>query len=101
MRKTGNFYGRKILLRCFRIDSTGQILLDSTKDGMGPIKALASRYAESIGKALFKPVAGKEEYVVKNDPYGLIFRHDDQYGNMVILEKIEDFSSVQELLKKL
>ena len=93
--------GEKYYYAVSGLTPQGQILLDSTKDGMGPIKALASRYAESIGKALFKPVAGKEEYVVKNDPYGLIFRHDDQYGNMVILEKIEDLSSVQELLKKL
>lgn len=83
------------------VTSDGWITIDTTADGANPTKALADRYARSIDKALWKPYADDEQYVVQKDPYGLTFQYDDMFGCVVILNKIEDKEAVIELLKKL
>lgn len=93
--------GEKYYYSISGVTEDGWITIDTTAEGPYPTKALADRYAKSIDKALWKPYADDNQYIIQQDPYRLTFQYDDMFGCVVILNRLEDKDAVIEILKKL
>ena len=51
-------------------------------------------------KEVFQPYEGDAQFMIKGDPYKLIFQYDYMFGTVVILDKMEDKDAVIELLER-
>ncbi len=65
-----------------------------------PIRLLVQSVAEEMGKEAFQPYEGDAQFMIKGDPYRLIFQYDDVFGSCVILDKMEDKDAVVALLQR-
>lgn len=81
-------------------EDDGWIAIDT--DGMGwtPIKKLAESVCEEVGGVLVQPYEGDAQFIIKGDPYKLVFQYDDVFGTVVILNKMQDKDVVVELLQR-
>lgn len=81
-------------------EEDGWIVLDTNGFGSEPIRLLAQSVAEELGKEMFQPYEGDAQFMIKGDPYKLLFQYDDLFGTVVILDKLEDKDAVVELLER-
>lgn len=81
-------------------EEDGWIVLDTSGWGSEPIRLLAQSIAEEMGKEMFQPYEGDAQFMIKGDPYKLMFQYDDIFGSVVILDKLEDREAVVELLER-
>ena len=84
-------------------EEDGWIVLDTAgnyKYGSDPVKMLAQSIADECGKEMFQPYEGDAQFMIKGDPYKLIFQYDDCFGSVVILDKLSDKDEVVALLER-
>ncbi len=91
----------KMLYRINMItEDDGWIVLDTDGWASEPIRLLVQSVAEEMGKEAFQPYEGDAQFMIKGDPYRLIFQYDDVFGSCVILDKMEDKDAVVALLQR-
>lgn len=78
----------------------GWIVLDTDGWASEPIRMLVQSVAQEMGKEVFQPYEGDAQFMIKGDPYKLIFQYDDVFGSCVILDKLADKDVVVELLER-
>ena len=78
----------------------GWIVIETSGWGSEPIRLLAKSIADEMGKELFQPYEGDAQFMIKGDPYQLLFQYDDLFGTCVILDKLEDKDEVVALLER-
>ncbi len=78
----------------------GWIVLDTDGYGSEPIRLLAQSIAQELGQEVVQPYEGDAQFMIKNDPYKLLFQYDGLFGTVVILDKLEDQEVVVELLQR-
>lgn len=84
-------------------EDDGWIVIDTAGNymyGSDPILKLAQSIAQEYGKEVFQPYEGDAQFMIKGDPYKLIFQYDDVFGSVVILDKLSDKDAVVELLER-
>jgi len=81
-------------------EEDGWIVLDTSGWGSEPIRLLAQSIAEEMGKEAYQLYEGDAQFMIKGDPYKLLFQYDDMFGSVVILDKLEDKEAVVELLER-
>lgn len=81
-------------------EEDGWIAIDTSEWGSGPVRLLAQSIAEEMGKEMFQPYEGDAQFMIKGDPYKLLFQYDDIFGTVVILDKMEDKDEVVALLER-
>ncbi len=81
-------------------EEDGWIAIDTSGFGSGPVRLLAQSIADEMGKEMFQPYEGDAQFIIKGDPYKLLFQYDDMFGTVVILDKMEDKEAVVELLQR-
>ena len=62
---------------------------------------LAQAYQQKMGGTLIKPYEDDAQFIIKGDPYRLVFQYDDMFGSIVILNDIADKEKVVEILQEL
>ncbi len=96
--------GKGALKMLYRInmitENDGWIVLDTDGWASEPIRLLVQSVAEEMGKEAFQPYEGDAQFMIKGDPYRLIFQYDDVFGSCVILDKMEDKDAVVALLQR-
>lgn len=80
-------------------EEDGWIVLDTDGWASEPIRLLVQSVAEEMGKEVFQPYEGDAQFMIKGDPYKLIFQYDDVFGSCVILDRLEDRDAVVALLE--
>ena len=93
--------GERFYYQISGVTDDGWITIDTSVEGPQAIQALASRYAKQLDKAVWKPYADDEQYVVQKDPFRLTFQYDSMFGSVVILNDKADEAAVIEMLQKL
>lgn len=81
-------------------EDDGWILLDTSGAGSEPVKLLAQSIADELGKEMYQPYEGDAQFLIKGDPYKLVFQYDDMFGTVVILNELKDKDAVVALLQK-
>ncbi len=81
-------------------EEDGWIVIDTDDRASEPVRALCASVAEELGKEMFQPYEGDAQFMIKGDPYKLIFQYDSLFGTVVILDKPEDKDAVVELLER-
>jgi hypothetical protein len=81
-------------------EEDGWIAIDTSGFGSEPVKLLAASIAEEMGKEMYQPYEGDAQFLIKGDPYKLLFQYDDMFGTVVILDKLEDKDEVVKLLER-
>lgn len=81
-------------------EEDGWIVLDTDNRDSEPVKALCASVAEELGKEMFQLYEGDAQFMIKDDPYKLIFQYDYIFGTVVILDKLEDKDAVLALLER-
>jgi hypothetical protein len=81
-------------------EEDGWIAIDTSGFGSEPVRLLAQSIAEEMGKEMYQPYEGDAQFLIKGDPYKLLFQYDDMFGTVVILDKMEDKDAVVELLQR-
>lgn len=84
-----------------RITEDGWIAIDAEGYDAESIILLAQAYRDKMGGTLIKPYEDDAQFVIKGDPYKLVFQYDDMFGNIVILNDLSDKDKVVEILKEL
>ena len=82
-------------------DEDGWICLNASGNRSESIRVLAEAYQQEIGGTLVKPYEDDAQYMVKGDPYKLMFQYDDIFGNVVILNDLKDKDAVVKMLQDL
>ena len=81
-------------------EEDGWIAIDTNGWGSEPVRLLAQSIATEMGKEMFQPYEGDAQFMIKGDPYKLLFQYDDIFGTVVILDKMEDKDEVVALLER-
>lgn len=81
-------------------EEDGWIVIDTNGWGSEPVRLLAQSIADEMGKEMFQPYEGDAQFMIKGDPYKLLFQYDDLFGTVVILDKLEDKDEVVALLER-
>lgn len=81
-------------------EEDGWIAIDTDGWASEPIMVLAKSVQEELGGELVKPYAEDAQYLIKGDPYKLVFQYDDMFGNVVILHDMNDREKVIALLER-
>ena len=76
------------------------IVIDTNGWASEPVRLLVQSVAKEMGKEVFQPYEGDAQYMIKGDPYKLIYQYDDVFGTCVILDKMEDRDEVVALLER-
>lgn len=84
-----------------RITEDGWIAIDAEGYDAAPIIMLAQAYQQKMGGTLIKPYEDDAQFIIKGDPYRLVFQYDDMFGSIVILNDIADKEKVVEILQGL
>ena len=79
-------------------EEDGWIVIDTNGWASEPVRLLVQSVAKEMGKEVFQPYEGDAQYMIKGDPYKLIYQYDDVFGTCVILDKMEDRDEVVALL---
>lgn len=83
------------------ITEDGWIAIDAEGYDATSIITLAQAYQQKMGGTLIKPYEDDAQFIIKGDPYRLVFQYDDMFGNIVILNDIADKEKVVEILQGL
>lgn len=78
----------------------GWIVIDTDRAGSEPVRALAKSIAEEYGTEMYQLYEGDAQFMIKKDPYKLLFQYDDIFGTVVVLDNMDDKDAVVELLNK-
>lgn len=81
-------------------EDDGWIVIDTDRGGSEPVRALATSIAEEYGSEMFQLYEGDAQFMIRKDPYRLLFQYDDIFGTVVVLDKMEDKDAVVALLQK-
>ena len=81
-------------------EEDGWIVIDTKGWASEPVRLLVQSVAKEMGKEVFQPYEGDAQYMIKGDPYKLIYQYDDVFGTCVILDKMEDRDEVVALLER-
>lgn len=81
-------------------EEDGWIVIDTNGYGSEPIKLLVTSVAEEIGGTVIQPYEGDAQFIIKGDPYRLMFQYDDMFGSVVILNQMKDKDEVIALLER-
>lgn len=81
-------------------DEDGWIAIDTSGWASEPVRLLANSISEEIGGEVIQPYEGDAQFIIKGDPYKLIFQYDDMFGTVVILNDMKDKDDVVELLER-
>lgn len=81
-------------------EEDGWIVIDTDDRDSEPIKVLCQSVAEELGKEMYQPYEGDAQFMIKGDPYKLIFQYDYMFGSVVILDKLSDKDEVVKLLER-
>ena len=81
-------------------EEDGWIAIDTNGWASEPVRLLAQSIADEMGKEVFQPYEGDAQFMIKGDPYNLLFQYDDLFGTCVILDKMEDKDEVVALLER-
>ena len=81
-------------------EEDGWIVIDTNGWASEPVRLLVQSVAKEMGKEVFQPYEGDAQYMIKGDPYKLIYQYDDVFGTCVILDKMEDRDEVVALLER-
>ena len=81
-------------------DEDGWIAIDTNGWASEPVRLLAQSISEEIGGEVIQPYEGDAQFMIKDDPYKLIFQYDDMFGTVVILDDMKDKDDVVELLER-
>ena len=81
-------------------EEDGWIVIDTNGWGSEPIRLLVSSIAEELGGEVVQPYEGDAQFLIKGDPYKLMFQYDDIFGTVVILDKMKDKEDVVALLER-
>ncbi len=76
------------------------IVIDTNGWASEPVRLLVQSVAEEMGKEVFQPYEGDAQYMIKGDPYKLVYQYDDVFGTCVILDRLEDQDAVVALLER-
>ena len=79
-------------------EEDGWIVIDTDRPGSEPVRALAKSIAEEMESEMYQLYEGDAQFMIKNDPYKLLFQYDDIFGTVVVLDDIKDKDKVIELL---
>lgn len=77
----------------------GWIAIDTDGWGSEPVRALVASVAEELGGEVVQPYEGDAQFLIKGDPYKLLFQYDDVFGTVVILNDMKDKDEVVALLE--
>lgn len=78
----------------------GWIAIDTDGWGSEPIRALVASVAGELGGEVVQPYEGDAQFLIKGDPYKLLFQYDDVFGTVVILNDMKDKDEVVALLER-
>ncbi len=81
-------------------EEDGWIVIDTDDRDSEPVKALCASVAQELGGEMIQPYDGDAQFMIKNDPYKLIFQYDHMFGTVVILDKLDDKDEVIKLLQR-
>lgn len=81
-------------------EEDGWIIIDTNGWASEPIRLLASSVAGELGGEMYQPYDGDAQFMIKGDPYKLIFQYDDVFGSVVILNDMKDKDEVVALLQR-
>ena len=81
-------------------EEDGWIVIDTNGWASEPVRLLVQGVAEEMGKEVFQPYEGDAQYMIKGDPYKLVYQYDDVFGTCVILDRLEDQDAVVALLER-
>lgn len=81
-------------------EDDGWIVIDTDNADSAPVRALCASVAEELGGEMFQPYEGDAQFMIKKDPYKLIFQYDHMFGTVVILDKLDDKDEVVKLLER-
>lgn len=81
-------------------EEDGWIVIDTNGWASEPVRLLVQSVAKEMEKEVFQPYEGDAQYMIKGDPYKLIYQYDDVFGTCVILDKMEDRDEVVALLER-
>lgn len=81
-------------------EEDGWIVIDTNGWASEPVRLLVQSVSKEMGKEVFQPYEGDAQYMIKGDPYKLIYQYDDVFGTCVILDKMEDRDEVVALLER-
>lgn len=81
-------------------DEDGWIAIDTNGWASEPVRLLAKSISEEIGGEVIQPYEGDAQFIIKGDPYKLIFQYDDMFGTVVILNDMKDKDEVVKLLER-
>ena len=81
-------------------DEDGWIAIDTNGWASEPVRLLVQSISEEIGGEVIQPYEGDAQFMIKGDPYKLIFQYDDMFGTVVILDDMKDKADVVELLER-
>lgn len=81
-------------------EDDGWIVIDTSKSGSEPIRLLVDSIAEELGLEAVQPYPGDAQFVIKGDPYKLVYQYDDVFGTVVILHDMKDKEAVVEMLHR-
>lgn len=81
-------------------EEDGWIVIDTNGWASEPVRLLVQSVAKEMGKEVFQPYEGDAQYMIKGDPYKLVYQYDDVFGTCVILDKPEDQDAVVALLER-
>lgn len=81
-------------------EEDGWIVIDTNGWASEPVRLLVQSVTKEMGKEVFQPYEGDAQYMIKGDPYKLIYQYDDVFGTCVILDKMEDRDEVVALLER-
>lgn len=84
-----------------QITTDGWIALDTSIEGSEAIFYLAQAYAQKNGGELIKPYEDDAQYLIKGDPFKLLFQYDDMFGAVVVLNELEEKDKVVEVLQSI
>lgn len=81
-------------------EEDGWIVIDTDDRDAEPVKALCASIAEELGKEMFQLYEGDAQFMIKGDPYKLVFQYDHMFGTVVILDNLADKDAVTLLLER-
>lgn len=81
-------------------EDDGWIILDTSAEGSEPARLLADSVAKELGGEMYQPYDGDAQFLIKGDPYHLVFQYDDMFGTVVILNQLKDKDEVVALLQR-
>ncbi len=81
-------------------EEDGWIAIDTSGWASEPVRMLVQSVAQEMGKEVFQPYEGDAQFMIKGDPYKLIFQYDDVFGTCVILDNLKDKDAVVEMLER-